>query len=58
MQVEPGVHVLRQSFNLPLPGLDSPIYLNCFVIRLSDGGLLVGVEWWVGSSWWDGVVGY
>ena len=41
--VEPGVTILRQSFCLgvPLPGLDSQIFLNCFVIRLKDGSLAV-----------------
>ena len=41
--MEPGVTVLRQMFNLglPIPGLDTQIYINCFVIQLTDGSLAV-----------------
>ena len=43
IHLEPGVTVLRQMFSLgvSLPGLDSQIFLNCFVIRLKDGSLAV-----------------
>ena len=42
IDVEPGVKVLRQSFNAPVPGIaDAMIWINCFVVQMEDGGLAV-----------------
>ena len=37
------VHTHAQDFGFPNDVLDVSIYLNCFVLRMADGGLVVSV---------------